>query len=61
MKLTRQEAKTIGKFLKENCPKCEKKKLMGNDQGLVWCSGVYCRYGFEDLKMFFWHKYRNEE
>lgn len=60
MKLTRQERKTIGTLLKQNCPLCEVKKLMKNDQGLIWCSGVYCRYGFEELKLFFWHKHRTE-
>lgn len=59
MKLTRQERKTLGKFLKQDCPLCEKKKLMQNDQGLIWCSGVYCRFGFEDLKKFFWNKNKN--
>lgn len=61
MKLTRQERKTIGKPLKQDCPECNEKKLMQNDQGLIWCSGVYCRFGFEKLKEFFWNKHKKNE
>lgn len=61
MRLTRQESKTLGTMTKVICPKCEIKKLMINAQGLTWCAGVYCRYGFEELKLFFWHKHRKND
>jgi len=60
MKLTKNDQKTIGKIQKENCPQCNNKKLLKNDIGQTWCSGVYCRYGFKELRYYFWHKFKEE-
>lgn len=60
MKLTKQEYKTLGKLQKEDCPKCGKKVMM-NNQGLIWCSGVYCRFGFRELREYFWHNRKPNE
>jgi ribosomal protein L37AE/L43A len=53
--LTPQESKTLGSFIDKDCPDCGR-KLIQNKAELIWCSNPYCRYGFEELKLYYWHK-----
>jgi hypothetical protein len=52
-KLSKRDLKSVGKFNKQECPECQA-KLMENSYGLIWCSGIYCYYGFDKIKQFYW-------
>lgn len=54
MKLSPREILSIGKLTKILCPLCQKKNLLENKLDQTWCANVYCRFGFRELRNFYW-------